>query len=171
MKPSKILNFFALFTLCVYSAIILIYFFCTYSIFPLWFSLGCFFLGIFNFLKSILFNNDSCFWLGITLILVGCIGIFRQYGLINQTFLICFYFLCPVISSIFCAILYKKPQHYKISFILILEDFWIMLYSNNTINLLWFIIFSIITSLICFRGIYVLARKRWIQQKTSKHQN
>ena len=171
MKPSIILNIFSFLLICTYFAIILLYFLSTQMFFPFWFSLGCFFIALYCLLKAFLFNHDSSFWLGLALGLSAAVGFLNYFGWISPTLTVFYYFLCPALSSVLCAIIYKKKQHYKISFILILEDFWILLYSKNIISLIWLIAFTVLTILICFRGIYVLARKRRIQQKTSEYQN
>ena len=165
MKRSVVLNAFAGTNLVLYIVTLLTYYVLFGSILPTWFSLGLFFIGDVCLLKAFFFNHDSSFWAGSVLLFSSIVGFLSFFHVIPSHLIVCCYFLCPILSSILCAIFYKKTQHYKISFILILEDFWILLYSINIINLLWFIILSVITILICFRGILCSYPKKTVTTK------
>lgn len=155
MKRSIILSVYSWFALIGYSAIIVLYFIRTQGIFPVWFSLGCFFLGIYALLKAYFFSHDNMFWLGSSLLLVGFIGIGNFWGILPENFLAVFYVASISFSSLLTAIFYKKHFHYKISFLLILEDFLILLYSNSMLTIWWFVGLSICLAISTLGGKYV----------------
>lgn len=160
MKKTIILNYFVLCCSIVYLAIIISYFFITNSLLPFWFSLAIFLIGNYLFLKAYFFNLDSSFWLAIVLILMGSIGFanfLMDYSIQNVE---CLYILTLAIASCFTGLFYKKKLHYYFSFILLLEDFLILLYINNIISLIAFIIINVLTIFVIMGGIYVFKRDK-----------
>ena len=163
MKRSIILKTYAIFAFVIFLTANVVWFLCTKAVFPTWFSLGCFFIGSWCLLKAYFFNLDSQLWFGLTLILFAVVGYLNYFGKLEDISIAALYFLCIPVASIITGIFYKKLAHYKISFILILEDFLILLYSIGILNLLWFIIFSITVILLSLGGQYVFTGKRRLQ--------
>ena len=159
MKRSIILKIYAITSAIIYGLGFLIYFHFTQSVFPLWFSLGCFFIGGYQLLRAYYFKQDGAFWFGSFLILTFAVGLFKYEFVLNEQFFLPLYFLCAPLASFFTAIFYKKQLHYKISFILILEDFLILLYSVSIIPLLWLILINLAILATIFGGKYVFNRK------------
>ena len=171
MKRSIILNILAGFEIIAFFAVNLYYLIGTKAPFPLWFSLGCFFIGVWQLLKAFYFNLDSSFWLGLSLILVAGVGYLNFYDIIPAQFIAASYVLVFIVASAITGIFYKKLAHFKISFILILEDFLILLYSVNILNLLWFgianaaIILLYVGGAICFHTKKMDIIKKKLKQK------
>lgn len=159
MKRSIILNILAGFEIIAFFAVNLYYIIGTKAPFPLWFSLGCFFIGVWQLLKAFYFNLDSSFWLGLALILVAVVGYLNFYDIIPAQFIAANYVLAVALASVITGIFYKKLAHFKISFILILEDFLILLYSVSIIPLLWLILINLAILATIFGGKYVFNRK------------
>lgn len=160
MKRSIILKTYAFVCAAVFGLTFLIYYLFTKEIFPLWFSLGCFFIGSYQLLRAYFFVQDGAFWFGSLLTFVSIIGVLRFYGQIPAEYLLPLYFVCAPVASAFTGIFYKKQLHYKISFILILEDFLILLYSKSILPLLWLILINLAIVAVFFGGKYVFYRKR-----------
>ena len=171
MKRSIILNIFAGLEIIAFFAVNLFYILVNEVPFPLWFSLGCFFIGLWQLLRAFYFNMASSFWLGIALIGVTAVGYLKFYNIIPSTYIAASYVLAFVFASLITGIFYKKPAHFKISFILILEDFLILLYSVNILNLLWFgivnaaIILLYVGGAICFHTKKTDIIKKRLKQK------
>ncbi|MFQ6750041.1 MAG: hypothetical protein ACLRFR_04340 [Clostridia bacterium] len=171
MKRSIILNIFAWLEIIAFCAVNLYYMIGTKAPFPMWFSLGCFFIGLWQLLKAFYFNLDSSFWLGIALLGVASVRYLAYHGIIPAQYCAASYVLAFIFSSIITGIFYKKPAHFKISFILTLEDFLILLYSVNILNLLWFgianaaIILLYVGGAICFHTKKTVIIKKKLKQK------
>ena len=160
MKRSIILRIYAIASATLFGICFLIYFLCTKEVFPLWFSLGCFFIGGYQILRAYFFKQDGAFWFGSLLILLAVAGVIKFHFSFSEQYILPLYFLCAPLSSLFTAVFYKKHLHYKISFILILEDFLILLYSKSVLSLLWLIFVNLALALMFFGGKYVFNRKR-----------
>ena len=160
MKRSIILKTYAFVCAVIFGLCLLVYYLCTKELFPLWFSLGCFFIGSYQLLRAYFFVQDGAFWFGSLLIFATSVGILRFYGIILPEYLLPLYFFCAPLASSLTAIFYKKQLHYKISFILILEDFLILLYSKSILTLLWLILINVAIMIAVLGGKYVFFRKR-----------
>jgi hypothetical protein len=160
MKRSIILKTYTFVCAVIFGLCLLVYYFSTKELFPLWFTLGCFFIGSYQLLRAYFFVQDGAFWFGSVLLFVSFVGILRFNGIILPEFLLPLYFFCAPLASALTAIFYKKQLHYKISFILILEDFLILLYSKSILPLLWLIFINITIVVAFFGGKYVFYRKR-----------
>lgn len=160
MKRSIILNIFATCEFIAFLAVNLYYLLRTSAPLPYWFSLGCFFIGLWCLLKAFYFNQDSSFWLGLVLLGVCGIGFLTYFGITQQQNLAPLYVFTFALSSLITGIFYKKPAHFKISFILTLEDFLILLYSVNIINLLWFLVANAIMILLYVGGVICFHTKK-----------
>ncbi|MBR5226745.1 MAG: hypothetical protein IKV69_01580 [Clostridia bacterium] len=160
MKRSIILKTYAFVGAAIFGFTFLIYYLCTKEIFPLWFSLGCFCIGTYHLIRAYFFVQDGAFWFGCLLFFVSILGFLKFFGLILPEYVLPLYFLCLPLASVFTGVFYKKQLHYKISFILILEDFLILLYSKSILPLLWLILINLGTIVAFFGGKYVFYRKR-----------
>ena len=160
MKRSIILKTYAFVCAVIFGLCLLVYYFCTKELLPLWFSLGCFFIGSYQLLRAYFFVQDGAFWFGCVLLLVSIVGLSRFCGIILPEYLVPLYFFCAPLASVVTAIFYKKQLYYKISFILILEDFLILLYSKSILTLLWLILINVAIMIAVLGGKYVFYRKR-----------
>lgn len=171
MKKTIILRFVTIFCILAYLSIFALYLLTTGEFFPAWFSLACFFVGLWSLVKATFFHLDSNFWFGVCLIFVAFVGFLNAFTLLKHENLLAFYLLAPVYASVLTAVFFRNLVHYKISFALLLEDFLILLYTNKIISLLAFILCNIVLVVIIIGGIYVFKRKTRLQQKRSRQKD
>lgn len=171
VKRTIILRLYTYVCPLLFFAVFGVFFLATGKIFPAWFSLTMLIIGSWSLLKAIFFSIDSNFWLAIFLIFIGIVGIINAFAVLKQENLFAFYFLAPVYASFFTGIFYKNLLHYYISFLLLLEDFLILLYSNKILMLYSFIGTNIILLTIIIGGIYVHKRNKRLQQKGGRQKD
>ena len=158
MKRSIISKYFSIFLITVYLGVLLFYFFTTGKVLPFWFSLACVMISFWCFLKAYYFNLDSSLFLGCFLFFSGFLAILRYFVVLPHNLSVFCYVLSVALALLITGVFYKKKLHYRISFILLLEDFLILLYSYNILTLLSFIILSSIMVLI--GELYVFKRNK-----------
>lgn len=160
MKRSIILKILAFCLLGLYFAALAVWFVIYGAIFPQWFSLGALFLGLWLVTKSYYFVLDSALFLGLALCFCGMIGTLQNIFVSIKPHIAAIYILALAFAALCTAVFYKKHSQYKIFFILILEDFFVLLYSYSVINLLWLLILNALSVILICGGQYVFNRKR-----------
>lgn len=170
MKRSLITRYSAIILLTTYFGMFFYYILSHNEILPYWFSIGLIFISVWCLIKAYYFHLDSNFFLGILLLSLGIVGILRFYLSFIEDNLLIIYLLCPCIACLLTEIFYKKKLLYGISFILLLEDFLILLYSYDILNLLYYLVINFII-LTLIGGRYVFKRNKRLQQKRSKQKN
>lgn len=160
MKQNQTLKLFSIFAFTFYVSLNLFYFIFIGKIYPIWFSLALFLIGIYLLLKCYFFGLDSSLWLGMFLCSLSLLGLANYiYNLTGLEFSLYSFLLASIISLI-VAIFFKNFLIFKISLLLLLETILFLLYIINVVNLIAFVILNTLYAMLISARFYYALKIR-----------
>lgn len=148
MNKNQKLNLVLYILLGCYSVLVTTNIFLKFISVSLMFSVGCFVLGLYLFLKFIAYNSDSSLYLSSSLFFIGFVIYFSAISDFNIFQTLTLIYLCFVLGLFVLFIQYKSSNCLLLFISGLLLFFPIIFFAFNIINLLYFFIFLICCAII-----------------------
>ena len=142
MKKSKILLFFAIFLVILY---IISFFINIYVIIlkEYWFSIACFFVGLYSFLYALMFKLDSSVYYCVLTICIAVISFCQYYFNYDIKFYYPFYLLSFALPSFAVFALFRQKIHFKIFAFFIVECILLIVYKFKYLDIVQMLLINI----------------------------
>ena len=155
MKKNKILLFFAiLFTILFLSSMFII--FGEIKLREYWFSISCFFIGLYSLLYCSMYKLDSSFYYGALIINIAFCSFLQYYLKYNFNMFYPFYIFCFALASFAVFVLFRQKIHFKLFAILSIECILLIVYKLKYLN--WWTLLIVNSLFIALIGINALFR-------------
>ena len=142
MKKNKILLFFAiLFTILFLSSMFII--FGEIKLREYWFSISCFFIGLYSLLYCSMYKLDSSFYYGALIINIAFCSFLQYYLKYNFNMFYPFYIFCFALASFAVFVLFRQKIHFKLFAILSIECILLIVYKFKYLDIVQMLLINI----------------------------